>query len=323
MIDRELFPSVTPEFDARVRQTLAALPEKRRRRLTGGKIAAIALAAALCLGGTALAAGNALFPLLFPGSGDAVSGYVEAPAEPVAENGEFRLTVDGVLFDESSNTGVVSLRLEDLKGYGEMPFKVSETLPEYRLPGVSWSTLAQMGWNDNGECYFDVTSSGGSGFTGRYYLDTERSGDGVYYIEAALIAFSDYMLGDALTLNMYQLGKDGAVLKVVLPEPKPLPSLQSGDGSVTLSQVGLRVRWAESGCAVDDIDYVAIRMADGSETVVIDEAGGIDRTLYTLGGSTDTSGGGANDVATYLLSVIPELENVRSIVINDIEYALI
>lgn len=322
MIDRDIFPNMTPEFDSRVRQTLAALPDKRRRRLTGGKIAAIALAAALCLGGTALAVGDALFPLLFPGLGDAVSGYVEAPAEPVAENGEFRLTVDGVLFDENSGTGVVSLRLENLKGDGKMPFKVAETLPEYRLPGVSWSTLAEICWNEAGECYFDVTSSGGSGFTGPYYLDTERSGDGVYYIEAALIAFSNYVPGDALTLNMYQLGKYEAVLSVELPEPKHLPSLRSGDGSVTLSQVGLRIQLSDSSCAVDDIYYAAIRTADGSELVVIDKDSGIDHTLYTLGGSTDTSGDGSSDVATYLLSVMPELENVRSIVINNIEYAL-
>lgn len=53
MMNRDFFPDMTEEFDARVRDTLSALPEKRRvRRMTAGKIAAIALAAALCLGGT-------------------------------------------------------------------------------------------------------------------------------------------------------------------------------------------------------------------------------------------------------------------------------
>lgn len=84
MMNRDFFPDKTERFDASVRQTLAALPEKRRaRRMTAGKVAAIALAAALCLGGTALAAGGGLFPLLFPGDGgEAVGGYVQQPAEP-------------------------------------------------------------------------------------------------------------------------------------------------------------------------------------------------------------------------------------------------
>ena len=48
MMNRDFFPDMTEEFDARVRDTLSALPEKRRvRRMTAGKIAAIALAAAL------------------------------------------------------------------------------------------------------------------------------------------------------------------------------------------------------------------------------------------------------------------------------------
>ena len=112
MMNRDFFPNVTEEFDERVRETLAALPEKRRRRMTAGKIAAIALAAALCLGGTALAAGSGLFPLLFPGDGgEAISGYAVTPAAPAAENADWRLTVDSVLIDESSLTGVVSLRL--------------------------------------------------------------------------------------------------------------------------------------------------------------------------------------------------------------------
>ncbi|HIS73030.1 MAG TPA: hypothetical protein IAD43_08985, partial [Candidatus Scatomorpha pullicola] len=48
MMNRDFFPDTTEGFDASVRRTLAALPEKKRRRMTAGKVAAIALAAALC-----------------------------------------------------------------------------------------------------------------------------------------------------------------------------------------------------------------------------------------------------------------------------------
>ena len=324
MMNRDFFPNVTEEFDERVRETLAALPEKRRRRMTAGKVAAIALAAALCLGGTALAASGGLFPLLFPDGGDAISGYAATPATPVAENEDWRLTVDSVLLDENSLTGVVSLRLENLKGDGKMPFKVAELLPEYRdQPGMSWTSLASTYANADGECWFDVLNAAGtSAFTGEYYLDTQRSTENVYYLEAALIAYEDYSAGDALTLGMYQHGKDAAVLSVDIPEPQALPSVSSGDGAVTLSQVGLRVELATAEVAVDAIDYVALRMADGSELVIIDKANGIDRTLYALGTASDPSEGSTENVATYLLAATPELENVRSVVINNIEYQL-
>ena len=326
MMNRDFFPDKTEQFDASVRQTLAALPEKRRaRRMTAGKVAAIALAAALCLGGTALAAGGGLFPLLFPGDGgEAVGGYVQQPAEPVAENADWRLTVDSVLFDSSSRTGMVSLRLENLKGDGKMPFKVAELLPEYQnQPGMSWTLLADIYANDDGECWFNVLDAAGdAAFTGPYYLDTGRSTKNVYYIEAALIAYEDYSAGGALTLGMYQHGTDGALLSVTLPEPKAMPSVSSGDGEVTLSQIGLRVELDTSETAVDIIDYVALRMTDGGETVIIDDANHIDRTLYALGSPSDLTENSPANVATYLLAVTPELENVRSVVVNDIEYQL-
>lgn len=324
MMNRDFFPNVTEEFDERVRQTLAALPEKRRRRMTAGKVAAIALAAALCLGGTALAASGGLFPLLFPDGGDAISGYAATPATPVAENEDWRLTVDSVLLDENSLTGVVSLRLENLKGDGKMPFKIANLFPEYQnQPGMSWTLLADIYANGDGECWFDVLDAAGdAAFTGPYYLDTGRSTKNVYYIEAALIAYEDYSAGGALTLGMYQHGEDGAVLSVTLPEPKAMPSVSSGDGEVTLSQAGLRVELDTGDTAVDAIDYAALRMADGSELVIIDEANAVDRTLYTLGTASEPGEGSVEDVATYLLAVTPELENVRSVVVNDIEYQL-
>lgn len=325
MMNRDFFPDTTEGFDASVRRTLAALPEKKRRRMTAGKVAAIALAAALCLGGTALAASGGLFPLLFPGDGgEAVGGYVQQPAEPVAENADWRLTVDSVLFDSSSRTGIVSLRLENLKGDGKMPFKIANLFLEYQnQPGMSWTAFAETYANEDGECSFAVINENRKlPFNGPFYLDTERSTENVYYLEAALIGYGGYAHGDTLTLGMYQHGTDGALLSVTLPEPKAMPSVSSGDGEVTLSQIGLRVELDTSETAVDIIDYVALRMTDGGETVIIDDTNHIDRTLYALGSPADLTENSPANVATYLLAVTPELENVRSVVINDIEYQL-
>ena len=324
MMNRDFFPDKTEQFDASVRQTLAALPEKRRRRMTAGKVAAIALAAALCLGGTALAASGGLFPLLFPDGGDAISGYAATPATPVAENEDWHLTVDSVLLDENSLTGVVSLRLENLKGDGKMPFKIANLFPEYQnQPGMSWTAFAETYANEDGECSFAVINENRKlPFNGPFYLDTERSTENVYYLEAALIGYGGYAHGDTLTLGMYQHGTDGALLSVTLPEPKAMPSVSSGDGEVTLSQIGLRVELDTSETAVDIIDYVALRMTDGGETVIIDDTNHIDRTLYALGSPADLTENSPANVATYLLAVTPELDSVRSVVVNDIEYQL-
>lgn len=325
MMNRDFFPDKTEQFDASVRETLAALPEKRRRRMTAGKVAAIALAAALCLGGTALAAGSGLFPLLFPGDGgEAISGYAVTPAAPAAENADWRLTVDSVLIDESSLTGVVSLRLDNLKVDGKMPFKIANLFPEYQnQPGMSWTAFAETYANEDGECSFAVINENRKlPFNGPFYLDTERSTENVYYLEAALIGYGGYAHGDTLTLGMYQHGTDGALLSVTLPEPKAMPSVSSGDGEVTLSQIGLRVELDTSETAVDIIDYVALRMTDGGETVIIDDTNHIDRTLYALGSPADLTENSPDNVATYLLAVTPELENVRSVVVNGTEYVL-
>lgn len=324
MMNRGFFPDTTEEFDASVRRTLAALPEKKRRCMTAGKVAAIALAAALCLGGTALAASGGLFPLLFPDGGDAISGYAATPATPVAENEDWRLTVDSVLLDENSLTGVVSLRLENLKGDDKMPFKIANLFPKYQnQPGMSWTAFAETYANEDGECSFAVINENRKlPFNGPFYLDTERSTENVYYLEAALIGYGGYAHGDTLTLGMYQHGTDGALLSVTLPEPKAMPSVSSVDGEVTLSQIGLRVELDTSETAVDIIDYVALRMTDGGETVIIDDTNHIDRTLYALGSPADLTENSPANVATYLLAVTPELENVRFVVINDIEYQL-
>lgn len=337
-MNRDFYPEMTGEFDARVRETLAALPEKRRRRMTAVKLAAIALAAALCLGGTAIAANGALFPLLFPDGGGAIDDYAAAPAAPAAENENWRLTVGSVLMDENSLTGLVSLRLENLKGDGKMPFKTVGVLPEYRnRPGMSWAALDEISANETGEFWFGVRNAAGdAAFTGPFYLDTERSTENVYYLEAALIGYPDYSPGDTLTLSMSELGGDGAALSVTLPEPEAMPCIRSGDGRVTLSQIGLRIELETDESAVDAIDYAALRMADGSETVIIDAANRIDRTLYALGGAAgmESQNGpaytagipgpaeGGCGVATYLLAVTPELESVRAVVVNDMEYTV-
>ncbi len=313
MIENMNLPRPSAEFDERLRTTLQNLPERRKkRRFTAGRVAAIALAAALCLGGGALAAGGSLFPLLFPDGGGAAGEYVQTPGGAVDENGDYRLTVEGVLFDRSTGAGLISLKLEDKSGEGGQPFTLGETLREYRRPGIAWSELTEcFAAPEEGQYNFFISTANQVGVGGRFYVDTERSAEGVWYVEGAFIAGEEYS-GEALCVDMTAPGAEAPALSVALPEFDTLPHISSADGNVILSPVGLTV--AGTGMfVVDEAEYIALRLDGGGVQVIEDEAGGVGRTLYALGSM-------AGETGTYVLSFAPELENVRSVIVNDIEY---
>lgn len=313
MIDDMNLPQPSAEFDEKVRKALQNLPERRaRRRFTAGRVAAIALAAALCLGGGVLAANGGLFPLLFHDGGAAVGDYVQTPAGAADENEDYRLSVEGVLFDESTGAGLISLKLEDKSGEGRAPFTLGGASKEYRRPGIAWSQLTEcFAAPDGGQYGFIINTANQGGIGSRFYVDTERSADGVWYVEGAFIAGEDYA-GEALRVDMTAPGAEAPALSVALPESGSLPHLSGADGNIVLSQTGLSLN-IPGMCVVDEADYIAVVMLDGTVQVIEDEAGGIDSTLYALG-SVD------GETGTYVLSFAPELENVRSVIVNDIEY---
>lgn len=340
MMDHNDFPQMTDEFDQRVRMTLDALPEKTRRtRRPFRTLVTIGVAAALCVSGTAFAA-NAKnwFPTLFRGGDDnGLSAYVAVPDgdSAVAENGAYRLEVEAFLFDESAQAGTVSLHLTNLKGDGVMPFACSEAFEQYRSKdSLIWSSLTQCYASEDGEADFNVLY-GESEFCGsRFYLDKTRSTENDYYIEGAFVIPVGYAPGDALRVELNEIGKYvkdshgssrcAPMLTAALPAPKAMPSLASADGNITLSQIGLRIAMP-GACVVDDVDYIAVKLTDGSEVVLQDEANEVDRMLYACGGWIDGWVDGPNataDLGTYALGEAFALEDVASIVLNDTEYPL-
>lgn len=346
MMNHKDFPSMSEEFDRRVRDTLDSLPvqPKRVRRFTGKRIAAVGLAAALCLGGTAFAASDLpqqisrQFQLLFQGSDEALLRdytVTPAPGALLAENDEYRVSVESVLFDESAGAGVVSLHLEDKRTNGSMPFDTTGTLAQYQGDDIAWSGLSECIANKDGQLAFEVLYGGADSTdwcASKFYLDESRSGGKDYYIEGAFIPVGDYRQdAGLLRLEVSQQGEyttreDGMmtlepILTVTLPAFEQMPYYRSADGLVTLSQIGLRVCDPEMQTVVDDLDYIAVKMKNGETLVVQDEENQIDRTLYALG---QTSGDDVEgyDVGTYVLAKIFDLKNVQAIVLNDTEYPL-
>ncbi len=100
-----------------------------------------------------------------------------------------------------------------------------------------------------------------------------------------------------------------------------MPYLTSENGDVTLSQIGIRIQNADMYCTVDEVDQLSIRMKDGTEYIVLDENADVDRTLYTLGYSSDENIGRI-DVEIAVLARAFDLDNVQSVIINGAEYPL-
>lgn len=134
------------------------------------------------------------------------------------------------------------------------------------------------------------------------------------------IAYTDYTVEDTLYLEAAMMDANSgidwgeAALSVALPELESLPTLQSADGSIVLSQLGLQVHFPGM-FVVDEVSYMALAMTDGARLVVLDESSAINQTLYALGGDNWA-------FVTYVLAVAPELDKVEAVVINDVAYPL-
>lgn len=114
-------------------------------------------------------------------------------------------------------------------------------------------------------------------------------------------------------------GLGGEVLSADLPQAQAMPSRQGGtDGvGVTLSAVGLQITNQNQtyGYVVDDLHTIALRLADGTEQVIVDDANAIDQTLYALG----TEDG---KTVTYALAQTFALDQVTAVVLNGTAYPL-
>lgn len=343
MMNHNDFPEMTDQFDQRVRRTLESLPEQpqRVRRFPFKRAVSIGLVAALCVGGTAFAASDLPqaigqhFSLLLHGTDEQLLNdytVTPTPGAATAENEKYRMTVESVLFDESAGAGLVSLHLENKAGDGVMPFEVGEVMAEYQKPDIVWGQLSECVNVKDGQYSFSVIYDGDFGFCGsRFYLDTSRSTANDYYIEGAFIPNGDYTPGTPLRFVAQETGKMQTVssganigyiaLEVSMTDFEQVPSLKSADGSITLSPIGLRVTEQQPDeTLADEIDRIAIKMKDGTEQVVWDNASETYQTLYTMGFGPDA--GFDSDTAVYALARTFDLADVQSVIINDTEYPL-
>ncbi len=329
----ENLPDVPESFDHRVRKTLDNLPErpKRARRRPFRFFVTIGIAAALCLSGTALAVNvKSLFPMFFPANEDeAITGFITTP-EPgstVVSNGDYEAECTAVLYDEHTGTGIVSLRLTDLKHTGITPFELAHVYSYYEgKDDLVWSRLVECYGNKDGQLDFSVLFNETNFGHGKFYLDETHSSGDTYYIEGAFILPQEYTPGTPVRVEIAQQGnymtfvddfgcdmvRLAPILTLELPESAAIPYLSSEDGSIILSQLGIHVEG--NGFDVDNLDEISVMMKDGTTLDLLDEENDIDCSLYALGESSP--GSDVYDITTRVLSKGFDIENVEAVILN-------
>lgn len=359
MIKHNDFPKMSDTFDDRVRQTLRDLPNQPRRshKRVLRTVAAAGLAASLCVT-TAFAATDLpqrisqSFQIFFK---DSDTQLIEDYAASVqsdalaAENDDFRLSVDSVVFDKNTGAGVISLHLQNKKKDGQMPFDLARTLPKYRSDETIWSNFAECIANEDGQLNFNVFFGESTLCGSRFYLNETRSTENDYYIEGAFIPNNQYdPSSDILRLEAEEVGKvedaeeteefakmeeaessatgssgssrTAPVLTLTLPQAEQTPYLHTEDGNIRLSSIGLHV-YDEASCVIDDLDYIAVKMTDGSEMILLDEDRNIDQTLYAFGQAAGVESD-TYDIGTYVIGQLFDLNKISSIILNGQEHIL-
>lgn len=200
--------------------------------------------------------------------------------------GEYILTVEEYLLDETAGTGRIYYTLERPGGVEGLTISPEDGEVWPNGEGVTVVFCVRKGdgnWWPVGE---------------RSYADLSRSTPDKLCIALSLAEGEDWKAEDGLTIEFRDLRlneNSGTHLDVslvetlVLPGVKTLPSVQAFDGAgecrAVFSAVGLKLidPPAPDG---DSVRYLALRYADGTEYVVRDSEHNIRNSSYELGSSS-------------------------------------
>lgn len=197
---------------------------------------------------------------------------------------DYTFTVEGYLLDEQTGTAKFYYTIEHPGGFGEGAVDWQHGLLNWDKfkPSVSFKTRSEVsdGWNT---------------FGGRTYVDTARSTEEKLYIVDSGANFEDWKAADGFTITFRIQGdvhtingntiKDDPELEAELELPglKSLPAVTLTDPatgkSVVLSAIGLMLDCED----MDEVDFIAVEFAGGTQYVVEDAAKDLDNSDYGLG----------------------------------------
>lgn len=222
-----------------------------------------------------------------------ISNYISAETGTISWEG-YTLTLEANLYDSLTGTGILYYTLENpdgVTGYqvwgnGSVwcnPQTISFT------PALSWASES--------------------------YLDEALSTDTKVY-------FYDYYIkhGDSdleMSIWSYADVEYKGTAKINVANTSNMVGLTCADGSVLISPIGICIHEEALGVDLDrDIRHVVLRYGDGSEYVLLDDAGFVDNSMYALG----QGGDGPSDPyrTTYVFNRIVDISSLVEIVIDDV-----
>lgn len=235
-----------------------------------------------------------------------ISQYISSETSFISWDG-YTLSVEANLYDSHTQSGLLYYSIENPAG-----------ITGYLVRGQN-TILFQEGSISFCPCL------SGDGWSGEDYLDATRSTDTKIYV------CRYYVGSEGLTENK-QLGNlelqvrsniDGEILgSVVLnnTNERNIACLSVADGNIVISPIGIRIYNAKLGYkTVNDINSIILHYNDGTEYVVLDNAGMPDHfTDNTTYGLLDSVSDPAR--VTFTFNRLVDINSLSSVIINGTIY---
>lgn len=239
---------------------------------------------------------------------EAMQEYVAPYTYEVGQSvsaGDNTLTVDGYVYDANTQCGVLYISLEMKQG-----------VPEYRLASsgelMEGLSIVRMPFGIN------------------LFVDEDQSSD-TKVVMAGYFYVPDYYEESSAPLYLSAgKWKNDPHLDIPLENTGELQSVTAGNGGIQVSPFGVVVHGDKLGILSDtketNLSYLAVRYADGSEHVILDESGEVPVANYARAHMErgDRNDGYVTDryCATYLLNRIVALDDVTEVVVDGVTYSV-
>ena len=241
-----------------------------------------------------------------------VAPYVSDVGQSITYE-DYTLTVEAHLYDSATDCGVIYYTLENPNGVGEYKLQYNDEVwwPDGELVRI------MNCFGNNFIIKEETTNTKLS--VAHYYSAVE---EGVDHIE---VSFTDRVPDgeyDAAQL-------EALVLHLPLDDGGGMKRLSAAEGDISISPIAMRMNITDmdflrqiepydkslSEPLESNIDILALKFKDGSEYVIQDEERNIDNTMYVLVSEEGY-------VVSYSFNRLVDVDNVTSVVINDMEFTV-
>lgn len=223
-----------------------------------------------------------------------ISPYISGETASVSYRG-YTLTAIANLYDKNTGSGLVYYTLENpdgISGYVVRP------------NGVIW-------WNPETISVFAKTNQ-----AGQIYIDEKQSTETQLYLCEYYIV-SQQQDSPEVSLELGEYADYGKVKERIELHPaveNDIYGINLENNSIVISPISLKVDKKACGFGIeDDIDYISLQYADGTQYLLEDDAGFVSNVMYALD---------MNDTCIYMFNRIVDIHNLVSVTIGDTVYEI-